>query len=309
MAFRFIGSVLFALAALSGFHAAAEARSWHGERRARFAKFTPPAAPIPGATLWDGPDYPEMIIVPPGDFMMGSPPQEPNRRADEGPQHRVRIARPFAVGKYAVTVGEFARFVADTRYDAGSTCKTFEGGQWDDHRPARNWRNPGFIQTAEDPVVCMNFADAQAYAAWVSRRTGHHYRLLSEAEYEYVNRAGTTTRWWWGDEIGGNHANCNACGNPVAHDGTVPVGSFPPNPFGLYETSGNAWTWVADCWRPDYIAAPSDGSAYLGGPCEQHAERGGAWFYSPGNLRFAIRIKDPNDLRNYHNGIRLAREL
>ena len=240
---------------------------------------------------------------------MGSPPDEPGRRPDEGPQHRVRIARPFAVGKYAVTVGEFTRFVAATHYDAGSTCKTYEGGQWDDHRPGRNWRNPGYAQTPDDPVVCMNFADAQAYAAWLSRKTGHHYRLLTEAEYEYANRAGTTTRWWWGDDIGGNHANCNACGNPVVHNGTVPVGSFPPNPFGLYETSGNAWAWVADCWKPDYVDAPTDGSAYLGGTCDQHAERGGAWYYTSGNLRSAIRIKDPNELRNYHNGIRIARTL
>lgn len=293
MASWLVRSVLFAALAASGFAAPSMAK----------------VAPAPGTTLRDGRGLPEMVVVPPGEFIMGSPQDEPNRRPDEGPRHRVKIAYAFAVGKYPITLAEFARFVKATHYDAGSTCKTYENGGWDDHRPGRNWRTPGYAQTARDPVVCMNYHDAQAYAAWISRKTGHAYRLLSEAEYEYVNRAGTTSLWWWGNDIGANRTNCSSCGNAEPHNGTIPVGGFPANAFGLYDTSGNAWSWVADCWKPDYIDAPTDGSAYRGGACSEHAERGGAWFYSPGNLRSAIRIKDPSDLRNYHNGFRIARTL
>lgn len=284
-------------------------QDWARNRHDRFAARDQSAAMKTGATVWDGPDFPEMIVVPHGHFTMGSPPQEANRHSDEGIAHSVTIAYDFAVGKYPVTVGEFARFIRATHYDAGSTCKTFEGGTWDDHRPGRNWRNPGFAQSADDPVVCMNLADAQAYAAWLSRVTHHAYRLLSEAEYEYVNRAGTTTPWWWGNDIAANRANCLSCGNPALHDGTVPGGRFAPNGFGLYDTTGNAWSWVADCWQDGYDGAPTDGSAFRGGDCTQHVERGGAWFYIPGSLRSAIRAKDPNGLRNYHNGFRVARTL
>lgn len=263
----------------------------------------------PGAILRDGPDFPEMVVMPQGQFTMGSPPQEAHRHSDEGTAHGVTIAYNFAVGKYPVTVAQFARFIRDTHYDAGSTCKTYEGGAWDDHRPGRNWQNPGFAQTVNDPVVCMNFADATAYAAWLSKTTHHAYRLLSEAEYEYVNRAGTVTPWWWGDDIAADRANCMACGNAAPHDGTIPVGHFPPNAFGLYDTTGNAWSWVADCWQEGYDGAPTDGSAFQGGDCTRHAQRGGAWFYIPGSLRSAVRGKDPADLRNYHNGFRVARKL
>lgn len=289
--------------------------TWLARRSAAFrarpapARATPGHAPRPGTVLWDGPAYPAMIVVPAGRFSMGSPADEPGRRADEGPVHRVDIARPFAVGRMPVSVGEFARFVAETGYDAGATCKTFEGGSWDDHRAGRNWRNPGFAQTADDPVVCMNYADALAYAAWLSRRTGHAYRLLSEAEYEYAARAGSTTPWWWGDAIGANRASCTSCGNPRSPTGTVPSGRFPPNAFGLYDMAGNAWSWVADCWNADYAGAPADGSPRTDGDCTRRAQRGGAWFYAPGALRSAIRVGDEADLRNYHNGFRLARDL
>ncbi|HWU01963.1 MAG TPA: formylglycine-generating enzyme family protein [Novosphingobium sp.] len=311
MSMRLTKCLLIALLALPQAAAAVTAdQAWDAQRRAAFTTFKRQAAkPATPKTLWDGAPFPEMVVVPAGTFLMGSPLDEANRHADEGPQHPVHIARPFAVSKYPVTVGEFARFVAATHYDAGDTCKTFENGAWDDHRAGRNWRNPGYRQTLNDPVVCMNFDDGQAYAAWLSRKTGHHYRLLSEAEYEYVNRAGTRTPWWWGNDIGGNHANCSACGNDVAHDGTVPVGSYAPNAFGLYDTSGNAWSWVADCWQAGYDGAPDDGTPFTGGACTEHAERGGAWYYTPGSLRSAIRVRDKTGLRNYHNGFRLARTL
>lgn len=257
-------------------------------------------------SVWDAVDLPEMVVVPAGEFTMGSRDDEPHRGLDEGPLHRVRIGYAFAVSKYAVTVAEFARFVASSGYDAGNSCKTYEHGQWDEARAGRNWRNPGYAQSAADPVVCVDWNDANAYAAWATARTGRHYRLLSEAEYEYANRAGTVTAYWWGEAIGGNHAVCDACETTFANTETAPVGSLPPNPFGLYDTTGNAWSWLADCWNPTYEHAPSDGSANLTGDCSQHAERGGAWFYVPGHLRSAIRSKDPARLRNYHNGFRVA---
>ena len=125
--------------------------------------------------------------------------------------------------------------------------------------------NPGYPQTNDQPVVCVNAGDAQAYVAWISRETGHAYRLLSETEYEFANRAGTSTAYWWGDDIHGDHASCDACGNPIKPAATVPVSGFAPNPFGLYDTTGNAWSWVSDCYQPTYDGAPFDGSAVTGG--------------------------------------------
>ena len=263
----------------------------------------------PPLALWDGPDFPELVVIPAGEFTMGSPEAELGRHPDESPLHRVRIGYALAVGEYPVTVGEFARFIADSDYDAGTTCKTYEGGAWDDHRAGRSWRDPGYPQTNDQPVVCVNAGDAQAYVAWISRKTGHAYRLLSEAEYEFANRAGTSTAYWWGDDIHGDHASCDACDNAVRPTATVPVGAFAPNPFGLYDTTGNAWSWVSDCYQPTYDGASMDGSAVTGGECSHHALRGGAWFYIQGSLRSAIRAKDPTTLRNYHNGFRVARVL
>ncbi len=148
--------------------------------------------------LWDGPQFPQMIVIPAGEFTMGSKVGEYDHRAWETPRHRVRIANSFAVGQYPVTVGEFARFVAETGYDAGDQCFTSEGGQ--QPRSGRDWRRPSFDQTNDDPVGCLNYGDTLAYVAWLSKKTGHAYRLLSEAEAEYVNRAGSTTVFWWGDD-------------------------------------------------------------------------------------------------------------
>ncbi len=257
-------------------------------------------------SLWDGVDFPELVVVPAGEFTMGSPETEAHRRVDEGPRHRVRIGYALAISRYPVTVAEFARFVAATGHDMGNSCKTFEDGAWDDHRPGRTWRTPGYAQSDSDPAICIDWDDAQAYVAWISKRTGHAYRLLSEAEYEYANRAGTTTAYWWGDALGTNHAACDGCGMAIAGTETSPVGRFAPNPFGLYDTTGNAWSWVSDCWNTGYATAPADGSPNLSGDCTAHAQRGGAWYYIPGNLRSAIRVHDEATLRNYHNTFRVS---
>ena len=153
----------------------------------------------PGETFSDCDKCPEMVVVPAGSFTMGSPSYEKDRQENEGPQHEVIIPQPFAVGIYEVTRREFARFISETGYYAGNSCYTYEGGEWHE-RSNRSWRDPSFRQTDRDPVVCMSWKDSQAYASWLSRETGKSYRLLSEAEWEYAARAGTQTRYWYGDD-------------------------------------------------------------------------------------------------------------
>ena len=259
-------------------------------------------------TLWDGPAYPQMTVVPAGEYTMGSPDSEPKRQASEGPRHRVRIAHAFAVSTYDVTVGEYAQFVADTHYDPGEVCYTLEGGRYK-LRGDRNFLKVGFEETNDSPLVCVSFDDAKAYVAWLSKKTGHAYRLLSESEFEYVARAGTTTAYWWGDEVGRNHADCAGCGSPFDDRQTAPVGSFPPNPFGLYDTSGNTNTWIEDCGNPNYVGAPVDGSPNLTGECDLHILRGGNTHVSPDSVRSARRSHHWFSLRNLTVGLRIARTL
>ena len=271
--------------------------------------------------LWDGAALPEMILVPAGEYAMGSPLAEANRDPREDPRHLVRIAYSFAVGKYPVTVGQFAHFVAATGYDAGDWCHTDEAGE--QPKTGRNWRTPGFDQTDNNPVVCVSSVDAQAYVDWLSKTTGHAYRLMSEAEYEYINRAGTTGAFWWGDDTDAACAYANGPDRDTqaafpawaannCQDGyafTSPVGHFEPNPFGLYDTTGNAWSWLADCYNDSYAGAPSDGSANLGGDCKWHMLRGGAWGRVVTYLRSARLGKDLVANRIYNNSVRVARTL
>jgi formylglycine-generating enzyme required for sulfatase activity len=255
---------------------------------------------VAGQVIRDCPDAcPEMVLVPAGEFSMGSPPTEDGRDPPEGPLHKVRIARSFLVGKYDVTVGQYSRFIAETHHDNGDTCNEMVH---------LDWRNPGFPQEDSSPVVCVNFVDAQAYAAWLSKRTGHAYRLLSEAEHEYVNRAGAITAFWWGPSVGVNNANCAGCGSPWDRKRTSPVGSFAPNPFGLYDTTGNVYVWVSDCWNDTYDAAPDDGSPNLKGDCTRRGLRGGGWGSGVAHVRAAFRLADPSGARHDNMGFRVARD-
>ncbi|MDB5874798.1 MAG: hypothetical protein JWQ07_4240 [Ramlibacter sp.] len=298
--------------------------AWLKDRQARFAAYRA-AHPNPDSQtdLWDGADYPEMVMVPAGEYTMGSPVAEANRQANEGPRHRVRIGYSFAVGKYPITVGEFARFVEDTHYDAGDKCFTDEGGV--QPKGGRNWRRPGFDQASTHPVVCMGHNDAEAYVTWLSKKTGHAYRLLSEAEYEYVARAGTRTAYSWGDDPVAACAYANGADMDTqalypyralgltantCHDGfvvTSPVGSLKPNLFGLYDTTGNAWSWLSDCWNDSYDGAPTDGSAYAGRDCGRRSLRGGSWTNNPSYLRAARRNWSVVGLRLNFDGFRVAR--
>lgn len=283
----------------------------------------------PGETfrdrLKDGSLGPKMVVIPAGKFPMGSPEDEKGRDSDEGPQHRVRISKAFALGVTEVTVTAFRGFVEGTGYrtsaEQGDGCYAWTGSSWELDKKL-HWRKPGFEQGGDHPVVCVSWRDATAYAKWLSGQTGEDYRLPTEAEWEYATRAGTNTRYYWGneEEPACRHANCcdTNCEYPwksSCDDGyknTAPVGRFQPNGFGLFDTSGNVWEWTADCWHGDYENAPEDGRAWGeedGGNCARRVLRGGSWSSKPRRLRSADRSRGAPDDRNDRIGFRLARAL
>ncbi len=295
---------------------------WFNSGGFRIARSLPsapgPQAPLAerrgGETFRDCPTCPEMVVVPAGSYWMGSPLYEAERADDEGPVHQVTIGQPFAVGVYEVTREEYEQFVQRTRYARGEECRTYEAGEW---REGVTWRDPGFGQTERDPVVCVNREDAHAYVGWLSEpaQTGHAYRLLSEAEWEYVARAGTSTPFHTGETISTSQANYN--GNHTYEGGsagqyrerTVPVGSFQPNAFGLYDVHGNVWEWVQDCWNKNYNDAASDGRVWASGDCGRRVRRGGSWNDEPKSLRAAFRSMNTTGIRNNNFGFRVARPL
>ena len=297
-------------------------RAVEAERQAREAERQRQEAvrkrPQPGETFRDCPTCPELMVVPAGTFLMGSPSYEAGRNENEGPVHRVTIGKPLAVGKYEVTVGEYGHFVSTTGYEGGSECYVWTGEKWEEET-GRSWRDPGYRQTERDPVACVNWQDARAYAEWLARQTGKAYRLLSEAEWEYVARAGSTTARYWGEgEAGqcryGNGADSRTdfdwrigCDDGYAR--TAPVGTYQANGFGLYDVLGNVWEWVQDCWNESYAGAPSDGRAWGQGDCGRRVLRGGSWYNYPRILRSAIRDWDTADPRYHYLGFRIARSL
>jgi formylglycine-generating enzyme required for sulfatase activity/uncharacterized caspase-like protein len=254
-------------------------------------------------------DCPAMVVIPEGSFTMGSPASEPGRENDEGPQHVVRFARAFAVGKFDVTKDEFAAFVREKGYDAGSKCWSYnKDSKWEEV-VGHSWRDPGFPQTGSHPVACVNWDDANAHVAWLSKKTNQSYRLLSDSEWEYSARAGKTTAYFWGNAVGKNNANCDGCGSRWDNKQTSPVDSFAPNAFGLHDMHGNVWQWVEDCYRDSYKDAPDDGSPVTSGECSLRALRGGSWDSFPGDLRAAGRDRDDPSDRISRFGFRVARTL
>jgi formylglycine-generating enzyme required for sulfatase activity len=244
-------------------------------------------------------------VLPAGRFTMGSPVQEVGRQAGKGPPHEVTIARPFAIGVYDVTRGEFAAFARETGYSSDPKC---------------DWRSPTvrgqpISQSDNDPVVCMSSSDAQAYAKWLSAKSGHSYRLPSEAEWEYAARAGSRTPRPWGSANARDFANYGSdqccAAFAAARDRwlyTSPVGSFRPNAFRLYDMLGNVWQRTEDCGHENYSEAPRDGSAWeRGGDCDIRMIRGGAWFSSLDQLRSAVRAADPAEFRKSDIGFRVVR--
>ena len=265
----------------------------------------------PGREFRDCAECPEMVVVRKGEYMMGSPGDEKGRYDDEGPRRRVTIPYVFAVGRYEITAEEFGRFVRETGHDTSGGCRYWERRErkWKGDKE-RSWSDPGYPQTGRDPVVCVSWKDAKGYLKWLREKTGKEYRLLSEAEWEYVTRGGSTTRYWWGDLVGEGKANCNGCRSGWDGKKTASVKSFEANAFGLYGVHGNVWEWMEDCWHDNYNGAPTDGSAWVSsGECGRRVLRSGSWLVVPKNLRSAVRHKNSPGVRNYSYGFRVARTL
>jgi formylglycine-generating enzyme required for sulfatase activity/class 3 adenylate cyclase len=241
----------------------------NGQRR--IAAAPPPAVqPAP-------PKAPEMVPLPGGGFLMGSD-EDPS----EKPIHPVTVA-PFSIAKYPVTVGEWKACVA-----AGA-CPVIAAGN--DNAPMTN----------------VSWDDAMQYVAWLDKSRGEPYRLPTETEWEYAARGGTETRYWWGNRIALGLADCKDCGGPYDARSPLPVGRFPPNPFGLYDMTGGVAEWVSDCWHNTYVGAPRDGSSWDEASCQQHVLRGGSWENDPGYLRAASRDFYDTSVRYMTHGFRVAR--
>jgi len=281
-------------------------------------------SPSPGSVFRDCPDCPEMVVVPAGSFVMGSSAAETTREgipdvlvAWERPQHRVTISRAFALSKYPVTQGEFAAFVGDTGYDPAE-CYLYRNNKLEFDRSG-NWRNPGFEQSEDHPVVCVSYEDAKRYVSWLNEKVGRvlpvstqgdgPYRLPSEAEWEYAARAGTTSARWWGEDIGSGHANCHGCGSQWDGKQPSPVASFRPNPFGLFDVLGNVFQWTEDCGHWSYVGARDTGEAWPAGDCGNRVARGGSWVSSSKFVRSANRQQFSYKKRMSDAGFRLARTL
>jgi len=232
----------------------------------------------------DCPACPEMLVLPAGTVTMGE------KRGDrsERPVHRVSIKRPFAIGKYEVTIGQWNECVkaGACSYDAA------KGG------PTENF-----------PVRDISWNDAQEYVRWLSRKTKQKYRLPTEAEWEYSARANRQTRFWWGDKVGTGNANCKDCGGKWDRSAPAEVDAYPPNPFGVYGTSGGVWEWVNDCWHRSYDGAPNDGSSWDKPDCRENVIRGGSWRNDASYVHSASRFKYDTNVRYLLNGFRVAKTL
>ncbi len=238
--------------------------------------------------LKSGGEGPEMVVIPAGSFQMGD--VQGGGDKDELPVRTVRIQNPFAIGRYEATFGEYDQFTKATNRQFAS-----------DQAWGRGRR----------PVIFVSWQDAVEYAKWLSLQSGKPYRLPTEAEWEYAARAGNPTAYWWGKDWVRGMANCSGsgCGSQWGKK-TAPVGSFKPNPFGLYDTAGNVWEWVEECWHDNYSGAPTDGSAWTsGGNCARRVIRGGSWENTPRNLRSSKRGRYYPENRDYFIGFRLVQEF
>ncbi|WP_425262296.1 formylglycine-generating enzyme family protein [Paraburkholderia ginsengiterrae] len=227
---------------------------------------------------------PIMIAVSAGSFSMGSSTDDPS----EKPVHHVSIGAPFAIGKYAVTVDQWNACVA-----ANACQKLTPESNTNKAAPARD----------------LSWDDAQQYVKWLSKTTGKPYRLPTEAEWEYAGRGGTTTAYWWGDQMRKGNANCKDCGDPWHKEGPEVAGSFAPNPLGLYDMNGGVWEWTADCWHNSYQGAPTDGHAWDSPGCDMRVIRGGSWREGGGYMLSATRFKYSAGVRQSQDGVRVVKDL
>lgn len=256
--------------------------------------------PDAGTVFKDCGDCPSMIVVPAGSFTMGSLASEVGRNKDEEPQREVMLAKPFAVGRFEITFDEWGACVGD------GGCGGYEPVD-------QGWGR------GQRPVINVNWNHVQSYIRWLRRKSGQPYRLLSEAEWEYVARAGSTTVFWWGREASHDYANYGkdgCCGGHVAGrdkwEKTGPIGQFPANKFGLFDLHGNVAEWTEDCGHRSYELAPTDGSAWLnegGGNCQYRILRGGSWGIEPKYLRSASRGGSFLRIKNRNYGFRVAKDL
>lgn len=287
--------------------------------------FTDRYVDMPGKT-------PAMVVIPTGHFEMGAPDNEQDHIEAATPQHEVTLAKGFAMARSELTVAQFREFVRASGYvpdsvklGGASVYDERSGAMRDDARAT--WEDDYAGRKAGDnlPVVNISWNDANAYAAWLSQRTGKIYRLPSEAEFEYAMRGGTTSRYWWGGGVpkrkvenltgsddrsrSGRSWSNSFRGYRDGYWGPAPVMSFAANPFGLYDIDGNVSEWVADCWHDNYIRAPVDGSAWVNPGCSARVLRGGSWGSSPEQVTSAYRQGADSDIRSGRVGFRVVREL
>src|SRR5215831_12484819 len=268
---------------------------------------------------------PEMVVLPAGEFLMGSPASEPGHLDVEGLPRRVIIPKRIAMGKFEITVDQMSAFMAETGMSIGGSCRRLVNPE----RPPPTWsgpeaslEHPGFDITGSHPAVCISWHEAQSYVAWLQRRTGKPYRLPTEAEWEYAARAGTTSRYSFGNEesalcafarfadLGSQFGWRDGCHSELAAYGAAPVGSFKPNQWGIFDMHGNAWEWVEDCWTPNPLEIPVDGSAFSRpGNCEMGVMRGGSFSSSSLMVRSAIRSPMRTAQHYFNTGLRVALTL
>jgi len=287
------------------------------------------AQAAPGASFRDCMECPEMVMIPAGEFTMGAAPGEEVRehlpdefRNRSIPQRRIKM-HGFAAAKFEVTRSQYRVFAEATGRDTAG-CFVWSSGDYHLDQQ-KSWRNPGYAQDDSHPATCVSWNDADAYVQWLSRRTGKQYRLLTEAEWEYAARAGSSASRFWGDDVSRSCGHVNgadrktvtavaeagtwpaaACDDGHAH--TAPAGSFRANAYGLHDMLGNAAEWTADCWNGNHRGAPADGSARTDGDCFMRVVRGGAWDEGPATLRSAYRVGSPVVVRVYARGFRVARQ-
>ena len=258
--------------------------------------------PKVGTSFTDCAGCPEMVVVPAGRFTMGSQVNEDGHLSDEEPTHPVTIVKPFAVGRLEITLGQYKEFVEATGHKAGEACWIWIGAVYK-YAEGKSFRDPGYQQGDDHPAACVSWYDAQAYAAWLSAKTHQNYRLLSEAEWEYVARAGTTSAFATTDTL---------LTKEKAHfdaDGAVEVGKYDANGFGLKDMHGNVWEWVQDCYVDSYKGSSDDGSAVPEFDKCRRVNRGGGWGDYPKYLRSASRRWDNPASWFSVVGFRLARAL
>jgi formylglycine-generating enzyme required for sulfatase activity len=244
----------------------------------------PRTASAASAVTRDCDACPELVVVQPGAFVMG----DDGGDRSERPAHRVTIAYPFAIGKYEVTLGQWRACV-----EAGA-CRAINNAEG---------------LSASAPAKDLSWNDAQQYLHWLSKLTGQNYRLPSEAEWEYAARAGTTSRYWWGDNMEVGKANCKGCGGDWSNEAPADVDAFPANPFGIHGMNGGVWEWVADCWNKSYAGAPTDGGAWNRSDCRDNVIRGGSWRNDQTYAHSASRFTYDTGVRYILNGFRVAKSL